>query len=172
MCRAAPSSSSSWQRGMSGGGHVSRSQRTHTCSDVLLPPLPFTMSSKHANVRSSGAEREKKIKGAAICALIFMLIASKYAMNVLVFTTQFLPDIKMPRWQYWGSSCERRLHAGNTKSLLSKDNAPLQGSRKNWLPLPSVQSAVPLHSRRLLGHAAGALPSGTGFKQPYLIRKI
>lgn len=42
---------------------------------------PFAKSGKHANARPSG---EKEIKDTAIYTLMFMLIASKYAMNVLV----------------------------------------------------------------------------------------
>lgn len=51
------------------------------------------MSGKHANEKASG---KKEIKDAAIYGLIFMLPASKYAMNVLVSSTQTPPDIKMP----------------------------------------------------------------------------
>lgn len=36
------------------------------------------------------------MKDIAIYSVIFMLIASKYAMNVLVSSMQTLPDIKMP----------------------------------------------------------------------------
>lgn len=51
------------------------------------------MSKKHASTRPS---RERQMKDIAIYAVIFMLIASKYAMNVLVSSMQTLPDIKMP----------------------------------------------------------------------------
>lgn len=43
------------------------------------------MSSKHANARPSG---ERGIKGTAIYTLMLVLIASKYAMNVLVSSTR------------------------------------------------------------------------------------
>lgn len=131
------------------------------------------MSSKHANARPSG---EKEIKDTAIYTLIFMLIASKYAMNVLASSTQTLLDIKMPLWRYWGSSCEQ-LHTANTKSLLSKDNATLQGLRKNWLSLASVQS-TPCHAFTVPAHCihavfwdtdqASLLPLRTELKQLYL----
>lgn len=134
------------------------------------------MSSKHANTRPSG---EKEIKDTAIYTLIFMLIASKYAMNVSVSSMQTLPDIKMPLWRCCGSSCEQ-LHTANTKSLLSKDNATLQGLRKNWLSLASVQSA-PCHAFTVPAHCihavfrdtdqASLLLLGTELQQLYLAPK-
>lgn len=138
------------------------------------------MSGKHANARPSG-ERGGKIKDTAIYSLIFMLIASKYAMNVLVSSTQTVPDIKMPHWQYWGSSCEQH-HTANTKSLLSKDNTTLQGSRgKKKTKTDShcqvykvLHIKVPSHWIPAVfwdTHQASLLALGMEFKQPYLIHK-
>lgn len=91
MCWTAPSSH--WQS-LTGKyddtGHKSKSQ--YTVPTVMRFCLNYPLQWAIKNTRPSG-EREIS-HTTVIFTIIFMLIASKYAMNVLVSSMQTVPDIK------------------------------------------------------------------------------
>lgn len=117
---------------------------------------PFAMSSKHANARPSG---EKEIKDTAIYTLMFMLIASKYAMNVLVSSNTDAAKHQNASLTVLGLMMWATPHCKHKEPLFKRQCNASGIEEKMTLTakctkysIACVQSAGPLHSCRLLGH--------------------